>query len=141
MKPSWRPGLSLYLSISSAPTGDRNHFQQIRSYSPDICPWSTVRKTARLNTRIVCRVERWKRWCNRLHQRAGEGYSPWSPARLLSLPSLQQLTPFCLSYGRFSSRRSTPYDARREGDMIAVSYTHLTLPTIERCRSRWSPYH
>ena len=21
------------------------------------------------------------------------------------------------------------------------SYTHLTLPTIERCRSRWSPYH
>ena len=25
---------------------------------------------------------------------------------------------------------------------IAVSYTHLTLPTIRhRCRSRWSPYH
>ena len=25
---------------------------------------------------------------------------------------------------------------------IAVSYTHLTLPTILRsCRSRWSPYH
>ena len=24
----------------------------------------------------------------------------------------------------------------------AVSYTHLTLPTIQRsCRSRWSPYH
>ena len=23
----------------------------------------------------------------------------------------------------------------------AVSYTHLTLPTKERCRSRWSPYH
>ena len=24
----------------------------------------------------------------------------------------------------------------------AVSYTHLTLPTIVReCRSRWSPYH
>ena len=23
----------------------------------------------------------------------------------------------------------------------AVSYTHLTLPTILRCRSRWSPYH
>ena len=23
-----------------------------------------------------------------------------------------------------------------------VSYTHLTLPTsIQRCRSRWSPYH
>ena len=26
--------------------------------------------------------------------------------------------------------------------IIAVSYTHLTLPTIvEWCRSRWSPYH
>ena len=26
--------------------------------------------------------------------------------------------------------------------IIAVSYTHLTLPTIRhRCRSRWSPYH
>ena len=25
---------------------------------------------------------------------------------------------------------------------IAVSYTHLTLPTTKRwCRSRWSPYH
>ena len=23
----------------------------------------------------------------------------------------------------------------------SVSYTHLTLPTKERCRSRWSPYH
>ena len=23
----------------------------------------------------------------------------------------------------------------------AVSYTHLTLPTNRRCRSRWSPYH
>ena len=25
---------------------------------------------------------------------------------------------------------------------MAVSYTHLTLPTIHvECRSRWSPYH
>ena len=23
----------------------------------------------------------------------------------------------------------------------SVSYTHLTLPTILACRSRWSPYH
>ena len=23
----------------------------------------------------------------------------------------------------------------------AVSYTHLTLPTLLTCRSRWSPYH
>ena len=28
------------------------------------------------------------------------------------------------------------------GYPVAVSYTHLTLPTIScRCRSRWSPYH
>ena len=27
-------------------------------------------------------------------------------------------------------------------DQVAVSYTHLTLPTIiPECRSRWSPYH
>ena len=26
-------------------------------------------------------------------------------------------------------------------DYTAVSYTHLTLPTILACRSRWSPYH
>ena len=28
-----------------------------------------------------------------------------------------------------------------EVDEGAVSYTHLTLPTILACRSRWSPYH
>ena len=28
-----------------------------------------------------------------------------------------------------------------EAAEMPVSYTHLTLPTIERCRSRWSPYH
>ena len=26
-------------------------------------------------------------------------------------------------------------------NFMTVSYTHLTLPRIERCRSRWSPYH
>ena len=25
--------------------------------------------------------------------------------------------------------------------LVAVSYTHLTLPTKRMCRSRWSPYH
>ena len=31
--------------------------------------------------------------------------------------------------------------ANKDGS-IAVSYTHLTLPTTcTRCRSRWSPYH
>ena len=34
----------------------------------------------------------------------------------------------------------------RKGETVysaqAVSYTHLTLPTIRQlCRSRWSPYH
>ena len=24
---------------------------------------------------------------------------------------------------------------------VSVSYTHLTLPTSDLCRSRWSPYH
>ena len=28
-----------------------------------------------------------------------------------------------------------------EYDHVPVSYTHLTLPTNRRCRSRWSPYH
>ena len=32
-------------------------------------------------------------------------------------------------------------DPRDESALVPVSYTHLTLPTIERCRSRWSPYH
>ena len=32
--------------------------------------------------------------------------------------------------------------ALEEGRITAVSYTHLTLPTIHvECRSRWSPYH
>ena len=31
---------------------------------------------------------------------------------------------------------------REDGACLAVSYTHLTLPTIAaECRSRWSPYH
>ena len=30
---------------------------------------------------------------------------------------------------------------QRWSTMIAVSYTHLTLPTTTLCRSRWSPYH
>ena len=33
-------------------------------------------------------------------------------------------------------------ELREVGLIIAVSYTHLTLPTTKRwCRSRWSPYH
>ena len=31
--------------------------------------------------------------------------------------------------------------ATATGGPRAVSYTHLTLRRIERCRSRWSPYH
>ena len=30
----------------------------------------------------------------------------------------------------------------RVQNLVPVSYTHLTLPTIHvECRSRWSPYH
>ena len=37
-------------------------------------------------------------------------------------------------------------EGEREGEkhqcVVAVSYTHLTLPTTgSLCRSRWSPYH
>ena len=35
-----------------------------------------------------------------------------------------------------------PYEKDSRGSTVAVSYTHLTLPTIAaECRSRWSPYH
>ena len=33
------------------------------------------------------------------------------------------------------------YNQLKEDGRIAVSYTHLTLPTNRECRSRWSPYH
>ena len=38
---------------------------------------------------------------------------------------------------------SIPAKLREEHpDVVPVSYTHLTLPTIvSGCRSRWSPYH
>ena len=36
----------------------------------------------------------------------------------------------------------TGYPEKVKVNITAVSYTHLTLPTIScRCRSRWSPYH
>ena len=34
---------------------------------------------------------------------------------------------------------AVPYD--NPNVIGAVSYTHLTLPTSDLCRSRWSPYH
>ena len=47
---------------------------------------------------------------------------------------------------RFAPRRSDWSRATIGRDLsaglMAVSYTHLTLPTIHvECRSRWSPYH
>ena len=37
---------------------------------------------------------------------------------------------------------ATDHWARLADQAVAVSYTHLTLPTIALlCRSRWSPYH
>ena len=43
-----------------------------------------------------------------------------------------------------SRPQSLPLEAESTGrvPVVAVSYTHLTLPTIAaECRSRWSPYH
>ena len=41
-----------------------------------------------------------------------------------------------------ASRRKEITKIRAELNDIAVSYTHLTLPTtVGPCRSRWSPYH
>ena len=38
--------------------------------------------------------------------------------------------------------KKVPAAPVEESIPVAVSYTHLTLPTIRhRCRSRWSPYH
>ena len=37
---------------------------------------------------------------------------------------------------------ATAIDLAQQGVPVAVSYTHLTLPTnCAVCRSRWSPYH
>ena len=39
-------------------------------------------------------------------------------------------------------RRMMGYNVKFLTGMDAVSYTHLTLPTmVEMCRSRWSTYH
>ena len=41
-----------------------------------------------------------------------------------------------------NSSRTEIQNRLKEGNIVAVSYTHLTLPTIAaECRSRWSPYH
>ena len=41
-----------------------------------------------------------------------------------------------------TSTKQAPNFAIKGDKTKAVSYTHLTLPTILRsCRSRWSPYH
>ena len=35
----------------------------------------------------------------------------------------------------------TNRDETVEAENVPVSYTHLTLPRLLTCRSRWSPYH
>ena len=47
---------------------------------------------------------------------------------------------------QLTGRRATPEESRVFNaiiiTLVAVSYTHLTLPTMSRvCRSRWSPCH
>ena len=48
---------------------------------------------------------------------------------------ISELMPaYQYQYGEISARDVLHF--------MAVSYTHLTLPTMKcRCRSRWSPYH
>ena len=49
---------------------------------------------------------------------------------------------FCISHGIHCVVGTTGFDKERLAQVEAVSYTHLTLPTIHvECRSRWSPYH
>ena len=63
-------------------------------------------------------------------------------------------TPLTISYIGFKKQHVNASDGlnlvmkedvakqMNEVVVIAVSYTHLTLPTTaRRCRSRWSPYH
>ena len=52
---------------------------------------------------------------------------------------------FCYSLGEYSMPTDIPVNTDSNVEMswfTSVSYTHLTLPTIQlSCRSRWSPYH
>ena len=54
-------------------------------------------------------------------------------------------TPFISDVGKNVGKTLLFTRPRRFGktlNMSTVSYTHLTLPTIDiSCRSRWSPYH
>ena len=46
------------------------------------------------------------------------------------------------SIGKMLSEFKKAVKGTENQDKEAVSYTHLTLPTIALlCRSRWSPYH
>ena len=52
--------------------------------------------------------------------------------------------PAAMRHESFGLETYSPYQDRDLMDIsvFAVSYTHLTLPTIKvTCRSRWSPYH
>ena len=64
-------------------------------------------------------------------------------AREMELPVALATESLCTDYRKcdlFHSPITRP-DETDGQSVIPVSYTHLTLPTIERCRSRWSPYH
>ena len=82
-----------------------------------------------------------------------QGYMNYVPNFQKTFPELKNLTREELA-DRFKSLGVEFYTAERKPIPIlirltmpfafvtAVSYTHLTLPTILRsCRSRWSPYH
>ena len=63
----------------------------------------------------------------------GSGTRLWPLSRAANPKFLHPLTGTAATLIQATAARLAP--------LAPVSYTHLTLPTIERCRSRWSPYH
>ena len=64
------------------------------------------------------------------------GARDFSLAELVEIASWLEITPADLIGPEILNARGG-----RSSD-LAVSYTHLTLPTtLHECRSRWSPYH
>ena len=64
-----------------------------------------------------------------------------SPLISLMKDQVDQLKAMGIQAAYLNSSLTQKQQMEIEERLIPVSYTHLTLPRIERCRSRWSPYH
>ena len=80
--------------------------------------------------------------------RSGSGYLSGDPSRThfgvpagASTQSLEIRWPDGVLATVRDLQLNTLLTVTREDTVRPVSYTHLTLPTNKRCRSRWSPYH